>query len=70
MKDLKIAKRILREAMPEVNYSELGRVRLARALQMKHGKNFRNIPDVKDALKEFDDHYEFNKKLKRIKEGR
>lgn len=70
MKDLKIAKRILKESMPDVNYSELGRVRLNRALQMKHGKNFRNIPDVKDALKEFDDQYEFNKKLRRIKEGR
>lgn len=70
MKDLKIAKRILKEAMPEGNYSELGRVRLVRALQMKHGKNFRNIPDVKDALKEFDSNYEHEKKIRRIKEGR
>ena len=70
MKDLKIARRVLRENMPDINYSDLGRTKLVRALQMRHGKNFRNIPEVKDALKEFDEKYEFEKQLRRIREGR
>lgn len=45
----------LGEKMPSLEYHPMGRVRLIRALAMRFGPGYRNLPGVSALLKEFDD---------------
>ena len=46
---------ILGEKKSEMPYNKIGKHRLRRALQQRFGNDYRNIPGVKNIIKEFDD---------------
>jgi hypothetical protein len=52
---LKQLPEILGEGMPELDLSNVGRIRLIRALKQRFGSNFRSLPGLKNIVKEFDD---------------
>lgn len=45
---------LLGDALPELEFTQVGKSRLRRALQQRFGDGFRNIPGVRNILKEFD----------------
>ncbi len=58
-KDTKITldnlQEILGEAMPEMPFDRIGRMRLINALQQRFGQQYMNIPGVKEVIKHFDE---------------
>lgn len=58
---------LLGDAMPEIPKTPVGRLRLTSALRNRFGDQFRNIPGVKDILKEFDEEAAFSVKLEEMK---
>lgn len=46
---------LLGEAMPDIDLSNVGRIRLIRAIKQRFGANFRSLPGLKNIVKEFDD---------------
>ena len=56
---------VLGEKMPEIEFNEVGRLRLMKALQNRFGQGFRNIPGVRSALSEFDEEVRLNKVTRR-----
>ena len=68
--DLSDLKDILGEKMPEMPFSAVGRVRLLKALKIRFGDGFRNIPKLKGLISKFDDEIKTDldmRKIKRIK---
>ena len=45
---------ILGDGMPSLDLSNVGRIRLVRALKQRFGSNFRSLPGLKDIVSEFD----------------
>ncbi len=58
---------ILGDAMPEINKTPVGRLRLVSALRNRFGDQWRNIPGVTGLIKEFDEEAAFNVKLQEMK---
>lgn len=58
---------LLGDAMPVIDKTPVGRLRLTMALRNRFGDQYRNIPGVSDILKEFDDEAKFNVKLQEMK---
>lgn len=58
---------LLGDALPELPKTPVGRLRLISAMRNRFGDNWRNIPGVKDIIKEFDTEAEFNVKLQKMK---
>ena len=70
---LKDLPEILGEGMPKLDMSNVGRIRLIRALKQRFGSNFRSLPGLKEIVKEFDDHAKLAvtaEKLKALKVGK
>ena len=58
---------LLGEAMPKLEFTQVGRFRLIRALKGRFGNNFRNLPGVDGIVKEFDEEMRMQKKLRKMK---
>lgn len=58
---------LLGEKMPKLEYHPVGRLRLVRALSMRFGPGYRNIPGVSDILKEFEDNMQTEVITQKIK---
>jgi hypothetical protein len=58
---------LLGDAMPVIDKTPVGRLRLISAMRNRFGDNYRNIPGVADIFKEFDKEAEFNVKLQEMK---
>ncbi len=58
---------LLGEGMPKLEYTPVGRIRLLRAIRNRFGANFRNLPGIEDALKDFDEQATHNVKLQQMK---
>jgi len=52
--DLSVIRKALGDSVPVLGASPVGRVRLMRALQGRFGKGFKNLPEAKAALTDFD----------------
>ena len=52
---------VLGERMPEIEFNEVGKMRLMRALKNRFGEGFRNLPGVTKILQDFDDEVRFTK---------
>lgn len=63
-KGLEDLPKILGERMPEIEYSELGRMRLLKALRVRFGDGFRNLPGIKGIINEFDKELKYKKAIK------
>jgi len=50
-----VQKLLKEEEIPDLGPSQLGRIRLMRALERRFGKGFKAIPGPRKALKDFDD---------------
>lgn len=64
---------ILGDGMPELDMSNVGRIRLVRALKQRFGSNFRSLPGLKDIVREFDDRAKLAvtaEKIKSVKMGK
>lgn len=61
---------LLGEGMPELQFNQVGRIRLMRALKQRFGASFRNIPGVSDIVRDFDDESRFSLDVKRMKQIR
>lgn len=64
LKDLPV---ILGDAMPEIDKTPVGRLRLVSALRNRFGDQWRNIPGVSSIMKEFDDEAKFRVKMEEMK---
>jgi len=60
-------KDLIGEGLPEIDFDRVGRVRLINALKQRFGVGFRNLPGVKDIIKDFDDRSDFEQELARMK---
>lgn len=58
---------VLGERMPKLEYTPVGRLRLATALRNRFGDNYRNLPGIDDIMKEFDDHAHHNVRMHQMK---
>lgn len=61
---LKDLPELLGEKMPEIDYTELGRMRLLKALRVRFGTGFQNLPGIKGIINEFDTELKYNKAIK------
>ncbi len=64
---LKDLPELLGEKMQEMPRNQVGKFRLLRALKERFGNGFRNIPGVRDIMKEFDDDIQFESQVQRMK---
>lgn len=55
---------MLGEKMPKLEFSELGRMRLLRALHSRYGDGYRNLPGVSNIIKEFDHELKYKKAIR------
>lgn len=60
---------ILGNAMPEMDYDHVGKIRLVHALQQRFGQNYRSIPGVNKTIADFDKQMKFNSVVKKNKES-
>lgn len=67
---LKDLPNLLGEKMPQMEFSQVGRIRLVRALKNRFGDGFRNIPGIKDILSQFDKETKTNALIAMNKRGR
>lgn len=58
---------LLGDAMPEIDKTPVGRLRLISAMRNRFGDNWRSIPGVKDIISEFDEEAKFRVKLEEMK---
>lgn len=56
--------------MPQIEYTDVGRMRLIHALQYRFGANFRQINGVPELLQQFDKEKKTREVIKANKEGR
>ena len=64
---------LLGDGMPDLDMSNVGRIRLVRALKQRFGSNFRSLPGLKDIVREFDDRAKLAvtaEKIKSVKMGK
>lgn len=59
---------LLGEKMPKLEFSPVGRLRLATALRNRFGDGYRNLPGIDNIMKEFDENASFNVKLMEMKQ--
>lgn len=59
---------LLGEAMPEMPINSVGRFRLINALRNRFGNGWRNIPGVRDIIKDFDSKVELEERIHKIKQ--
>lgn len=62
--------KILGEKMPELPKNRIGKFRLINALQQRFGPGFRNVPMVKNIIKEFDQEVNDENVIRINKKGR
>lgn len=70
---LKDLPELLGDGMPDLDLSNVGRIRLVRALKQRFGANFRSLPGLKNIVKEFDDRARLAvtaEKIKAVKMGK
>jgi len=60
-------KELLGEKMPEMKFNAVGRVRLLKALKIRFGDGFRNIPKLKSLIKQFDGEIKTDLDIRKIK---
>jgi hypothetical protein len=70
--DMSLAKisDVLGEKTPDLPRNNVGRFRLTQALKQRFGEGFRNIPGVRNIIKDFDEEMRFDHllgKMKKIK---
>lgn len=58
---------LLGEAMPVIDKTPVGRLRLISSLRNRFGDNWRNLPGVQDIIKDFDEEAKFRVKLEEMK---
>ena len=58
---------LLGERMPKLQFNPTGRVHLIRALNMRFGPSFRNLPGISDILSEFEKEHKFEDEINRMK---
>jgi hypothetical protein len=58
---------LLGDALPVIDKTPVGRLRLISALRNRFGDQYRNIPGVEDIMKEFDEDARFRVKLEEMK---
>ena len=51
--------KLLGERMPKLEYTPVGRMRLATALRNRFGNSYRQLPGIDSIMKEFDEHAKF-----------
>lgn len=61
---------LLGERMPKLQFNAVGRVHLIRALNMRFGSSYRNLPGIEGILTEFDNEHKFENEIKRMKKLR
>lgn len=59
---------LLGERLPKLEYTPVGRMRLANALRNRFGDNYRQLPGIDDVMKEFDDLAKFEITKQKIKQ--
>lgn len=59
---------VLGEKLPEMSFDEVGRLRLLKAMRIRFGDGFRNIPGVKKVLQDFDQEMRVRSVIKKNKE--
>ena len=67
MKDLPS---LLGDGMPKLQFNQVGRIRMMRALKQRFGNGFRNVPGVSDIINDFDDESRFSIQMKKMKQIR
>lgn len=67
---LKDLPQILGEKMPELPKDRIGKFRLIQSLQLRFGDGFRNIPNIKNILEEFDKEVETENVIRANMKGR
>ena len=55
------------EDAPKLEPTKLGQYRLMMGLRNKYGANYRNIPGISEALKDFDLEVRYHKIMKKLK---
>lgn len=58
---------ILGEKMPEMEFNEVGRLRLLKSLKGRFGEGFRNLPGITGVIKEFDTEMRFRSAIRKNK---
>lgn len=58
---------LLGDAMPVIDKTPVGRLRLVSALRNRFGDQWRNIPGVSSIMKEFDEEAKFRVKIEEMK---
>lgn len=58
---------LLGEQMPDLPKNEVGKFRLMRALKIRFGNGFRNIPGVNGIMREFAEEVDFEHRINKIK---
>jgi hypothetical protein len=64
---LKDLPNLLGDAMPVIDKTPVGRLRLVSALRNRFGDQWRNIPGVGSIMKEFDEEAKFRVKIEEMK---
>lgn len=59
--------KLLGDGMPDLPRNEIGRFRLIKALQQRFGQSYRQLPGVKNIIKDFDDDVAFEGKVQAMK---
>ena len=62
--------KILGEKLPELPRNKIGKFRLGNALKLRFGPGYKNIPGIKNLLKEFDEEIETESIISRNKGSR
>lgn len=68
--DLGPIKKVLGDDHPPIDETQVGRIRLVRALAQKYGMGYRSNPDVKGALDHYDKEVKFLNLYKKALGGR
>jgi len=58
---------LLGERMPKLEFTPIGRMRLATALRNRFGDNYKHLAGIEDLMREFDREAEFNVKKAEMK---
>jgi hypothetical protein len=63
----KKAREVLQQDTPELSATPLGRHRLVNALAKKFGPSWRNHPQAKSVIKDFDVQHDFHSRMRELK---
>lgn len=58
---------VLGERAPKKEFTPVGRLRLITSLRNRFGDNYKSLPGIEEAMKEFDENAEFAVKLQQMK---